>query len=318
VLRHVHFSSDPAVLVGLESLDDAGVYQVNEDVAMVQTVDFFTPIVDDPFSWGRIAAVNALSDLYAMGAEPKTALNLISWPRDLGFEPLGRVLDGAGEACSEAGVAIIGGHSIDDPEPKFGMAATGLVHPQRIVRKRGAVAGAELVLTKPLGTGIISSGVKQGVTEADHEAEAVRSMGRLNRAACAAMLETGVLAATDVTGFGLIGHLSQMLGDELAAELAFESVPLLPGAVELAGRGVLPGGTVRNYEAGKAQFHAAGLDDASRWVLFDAQTSGGLLMAVAPERLAQLLASLRSQGESGAAHIGTVRARGEGPAVEVS
>jgi len=312
----VHTSSDPAVLVGLDSPDDAGVYQVSEEVAIVQTVDFFTPIVDDPFSWGRIAAANALSDLYAMGAEPKIALNLISWPRSLGFEPLGRVLDGASEACEEAEVTIIGGHSIDDPEPKFGMAATGFVHPQRIVRKRGAVEGAELVLTKPLGTGILSSGVKEGVTEPEHAAEAVRTMGRLNRAACAAMLEIGVLAATDVTGFGLIGHLSQMLGDDLSADLALERVPLLPGAVELAGRGVLPGGTVRNYEAGRAQVDAPGVDEARRWLLFDAQTSGGLLLAVAPDRLEPLLAALESRGEQGA-HIGTVRPRRDGTVVRM-
>ena len=312
----MHTSSDPAVLVGLDSPDDAGVYQVSEEVALVQTVDFFTPIVDDPFSWGRIAAANALSDLYAMGAEPKTALNLLSWPRSLGFEPLGRVLDGASEACREAEVTIIGGHSIDDPEPKFGMAVTGFVHPQRIVRKRGAVGGAELVLTKPLGTGIISSGVKEGVTEPEHAAEAVRTMGRLNRAACAAMLEIGVLAATDVTGFGLIGHLSQMLGDDLSADLVWESLPLLPGAVELAGRGVLPGGTVRNYEAGRAQVDASGVDEARRWLLFDAQTSGGLLLAVAPERLERLRAALESRGEQGA-HIGTVRPRRDSTVVRM-
>jgi selenide, water dikinase len=316
VLRHVHTSSDAAVLVGLDAPDDAGVYQVSEEVAMVQTVDFFTPIVDDPFSWGRIAAANALSDLYAMGAEPKTALNLISWPRSLGFEPLGRVLDGASKVCEEAGVTIIGGHSIDDPEPKFGMAATGFVHPQRIVRKRGAVAGAELVLTKPLGTGIISSGVKEGVTEADHEKEAVRTMGRLNRAACEAMLEVSVLAATDVTGFGLIGHLSQMLGDDLSADLVLARVPVLPGAVELARSGVLPGGTVKNYEAGRGQVSASGVDEARRWLLFDAQTSGGLLMAVAPERLELLLAALKSREEQGA-HIGTVRPRRDATVVRV-
>ena len=316
MLRHVHTSSDAAVLVGLDAPDDAGVYQVSEEVAMVQTVDFFTPIVDDPFSWGRIAAANALSDLYAMGAEPKTALNLISWPRSLGFEPLGRVLDGASKVCEEAGVTIIGGHSIDDPEPKFGMAATGFVHPERIVRKRGAVAGAELVLTKPLGTGIISSGVKEGVTEADHANEAVRSMGRLNRAACDAMLEVSVLAATDVTGFGLIGHLSQMLGDDLSADLVLERVPVLPGAVELARSGVLPGGTVRNYEAGRAQVSASGVEEARRWLLFDAQTSGGLLMAVAPERLDLLLAALESREEQGA-HIGTVRPRRDTAVVRV-
>ena len=312
----MHTSSDPAVLVGLDSPDDAGVYQVSEEVAMVQTVDFFTPIVDDPFSWGRIAAVNALSDLYAMGAEPKTALNLISWPRSLGFEPLGRVLDGASEACEEAGVTIIGGHSIDDPEPKFGMAVTGFVYPQRIVRKRGATAGAELVLTKPLGTGIISSGVKQGIAEAEHEAEAVATIGRLNRAACDAMLEVSVLAATDVTGFGLIGHLSQMLGDDLSADLVLERVPVLPGAVELARSGVLPGGTLRNYEAGRAQVDASGVDEARRWLLFDAQTSGGLLMAVAPARLEPLRAALASRGEQGA-HIGTVRPRRNGTVVGV-
>jgi selenide, water dikinase len=312
----VHTSSDKAVLVGLDFPDDAGVYQISEEVAIVQTVDFFTPIVDDPFSWGRIAAANSLSDIYAMGAEAKTALNLISWPRSLGFEPLGRVLDGASAACEEAGVTIIGGHSIDDPEPKFGLAATGFVHPQRIVRKKGAVAGAELVLTKPLGTGILSSGVKEGVTEPEHEAEAVATMERLNRAACDAMLEVSVLAATDVTGFGLIGHLSQMLGDDLAADVMLERVPLLPGAVELARSGVLPGGTVRNYEAGRAQVDASRVDEARRWLLFDAQTSGGLLMAVAPERLVSLLAALRSRGERGA-HIGTVRARRDTAIVRV-
>ncbi len=299
-------SAEPALLVGLDAPDDAAVYRVTEDTAIVQTVDFFTPIVDDPFAWGRIAAANALSDIYAMGATPVTALNLVGWPRDLDFELLGRVLEGGGEACDEAGVAIVGGHSVDDPEPKFGMSVTGLVHPEEIVRKTSAPAGSELVLTKPLGTGIISSAVKQQLASREVEAHAVAVMSALNRGACGAMLEIGALAATDITGFGLIGHLLEMLGGTRSAELRIEAIPLLPGATGLFSQGVFPEGSARNRTAGRDHADLGGVDDDVAACLFDAQTSGGLLIACEAGSVERLLEALRARDVVDAAWIGTI------------
>jgi selenide,water dikinase len=306
-LRHIKTTSaDPALLVGLDAPDDAAVYRVSDDAAIVQTVDFFTPIVDDPFAWGRIAAANAMSDVYAMGARPLTALSLVAWPRGLDMELLGRVLDGAGEACDEGGVAIVGGHSIDDPEPKFGLAVTGTVHPDRIVRKSGAEPGAELVLTKPLGMGIISSGIKEQKTSAATAEEAIAVMSALNKDACDAMLEIGPAAATDVTGFGLIGHLLQMLDGKVSAELWFDAVPVLEEAFELAEAGVFPGGSKRNRDAMEDSVDAARLSESQRAVLYDSQTSGGLLIAVDPKRTGDLLAALERRGVEGAVCIGRV------------
>ena len=305
VLGHVKTTTtDPAVLVGLSEPDDAAVYRVAPDVAIVQTVDFFTPIVDDAYSWGRIAAANALSDVYAMGARPVTALNLVAWPRSLDFALLGRVLDGGNDVCTEAGVSIVGGHSVDDPEPKFGLCVTGTVHPDRIVAKHGAAAGCDLVLTKPLGMGIVASGIKVGRTSEATAAEATRIMGTLNRDAAEAMIEVGVAAATDVTGFGLIGHLIGMLGPGVAAELHFGAIPVLLEAVELAAAGVLPGGSKRNMDAMGDSVASDGLDDARRAILFDAQTSGGLLMAVPAERTDDLLNALLAHNVTEASRIG--------------
>lgn len=298
---------DPALLVGLDAPDDAAVYRITDEIAIVQTVDFFTPIVDDPYSWGRIAAANALSDVYAMGGRPITALNLIGWPRSLDFEILGRVIDGAGDTCEEAGVSIVGGHSVDDPEPKFGLAVTGTVHPDRIVRKTGAAPGSLLVLTKPLGMGIISSGIKEGKTSDETARVAIDVMARLNADAADAMIEIGVVAATDVTGFGLIGHLLGMLGDSLDASLDFEAIPVLNEAFDLAAQGVLPGGSKRNYGSMKERVDLGDLNEAATAVLFDAQTSGGLLIAVRPDRIEALLGSLDTRGVNGAV-IGAVGA----------
>jgi len=297
-------NQDPALLVGLDSPDDAAVYQVAPDMALVQTVDFFTPVVDDPYSWGRIAAANALSDVYAMGGRPALALNLVGWPRSLGFEILGRVLQGAAELCDEAGVTIIGGHSVDDPEPKYGLAVTGFVHPDRVVRKTGATPGCDLVLTKPLGMGIISSGIKEGKTSRATAEEAIRVMGTLNRAAAEAMTEVGVEAATDVTGFGLIGHLLEMLGDELSAELYLGAIPVLTEAFELAQQGVYAGGSKRNYEAAKDRVDTSGLDEARAMILFDAQTSGGLLIAVDSGSTASLMEKMVESEVGDASVIG--------------
>jgi selenide,water dikinase len=294
------------LIVGLDTPDDAAVYRIADDIAIVQSVDFFTPIVDDAFAWGRIAAANALSDLYAMGARPLTALNLVAWPRLLGFDLLGRVLEGAAEGCDEAEVAVVGGHSIDDPEPKFGMAVTGQARPGEVVRKTGAPPGSELVLTKPLGMGIISSGIKEGKTSGATAAKAIRVMSSLNRAAAAAMLEVGVAAATDITGFGLLGHLREMLGDDLSAELSFADIPVLDEAFELAAAGVLPAGSKRNYEAFRGEVDTGDLDFARRSVLFDAQTSGGLLIAIEPEDVDKLLVVLDEKGVGDAAAIGRI------------
>ena len=298
-------SLDPALLVGLDAPDDGAVYRVAPDLAIVQTVDFFTPVVDDPYMWGRIAAANSLSDIYAMGARPVTALNLVGWPRSLGFEVLGRVLEGAGEACEEAQVAVVGGHSVDDPEPKFGLSATGLIHPDEVVRKGGGRPGSALVLTKPLGTGIISSAIKEGKASSETVRRATSVMGALNRDAAEAMVAAGAEAATDVTGFGLMGHLLQML-EGVSARLEFDQIPLLPEALDLAAQGVVPGGSRRNERAHSPLVDATGLDDAQRTVLFDAQTSGGLLIAIAEDRLEALLQELGDRDVGSAVVIGSL------------
>jgi selenide,water dikinase len=295
---------DAAVLVGLDTPDDAAVYEIAPGRAIVQTVDFFTPIVDDPYDWGRIAAANALSDVYAMGGRPAIALNLVGWPRALGTELLGRVLDGGSDACAEAGVAIVGGHSVDDPEPKYGLAVTGIVDPGRVVRTTGAQPGCELVLTKPLGMGIISSGIKEERTSAPTIERAVKVMSTLNRVASETMLEFGPAAATDVTGFGFIGHLAQMLGEDLTAEIDFDAIPLLDEAIDLAAQGVLPAGSKRNVDALGDRVDTSNLDEARRAVIFDAQTSGGLLIAIEPQTSEALVAALRDRGVEDAAKVG--------------
>jgi len=307
VLRHVTSTTvDPAVLVGLDSPDDAAVYRLTDDIAIVQTVDFFTPIVDDPFDWGRVAAANALSDVYAMGGRPVTALNLVGWPRELDFGLLGRVLDGGSAVCSEAEVNIVGGHSIDDPEPKYGLAVTGLIHPDHIVSKTGGTVGCDLVLTKPLGMGIISSGVKEGKTSPETATRAIEIMTTLNRAASEAMVEVGPAAATDVTGFGLMGHLLQMLDGRVSAQISAGSIPVLSEAYDLVASGVLPGGSKRNREADEPFVYSRGLSNEVLAVLSDAQTSGGLLIAMAADRTEVLMDALGNRGVADAAVIGSL------------
>jgi selenide,water dikinase len=283
----------------------------------VATVDFFTPIVDDPATWGAIAAANALSDVYAMGATPLFALNLVGWPRDrLPFELLGEVLRGAADITRRAGCLMVGGHSIDDPEPKFGLVVIGEVHPDRMLTNAGACAGDVLVLTKPLGTGILATALKRDALLEAGMVDAVRSMTTLNEGAARAALRIGVSAATDVTGFGLIGHLLNMLdASQVGAELAYEAVPVLPHAWNLAARGFVPGGTKRNLEvAADRVTWAADVGEADRWILTDAQTSGGLLLAVPPEHEVALLTALQDEGTPAAATIGRVTA---GPAGRV-
>ena len=272
------------------------------------TVDFFTPIVDDPASWGAIAAANALSDIYAMGATPLFALNLVGWPRDqLPFDLLGEVLAGAAEVAGRARCLILGGHSIDSVEPTFGMAVVGDVHPDRMLTNAGACSGDVLVLTKPLGTGILATALKRDALLESGMAEAVRSMTTLNDGAARAALRVGVSAATDVTGFGLIGHLSGILeASKVGAEIVFDSIPLLAHAKNLASRGVVPGGTQRNLEAAVNVEWSPELSAADRYLCCDAQTSGGLLLAVPAENESAILTALREERTPSAAVIGRI------------
>jgi selenide,water dikinase len=286
------------------------VFQLSPERALVATVDFFTPIVDDPAAWGAIAVANALSDIYAMGATPLFALNLVGWPRDrVPFEMLGELLRGAAEVAQRAGCLILGGHSIDAVEPTFGMAVIGEVHPDRMLTNAGACVGDVLVLTKPLGTGILATALKRDALLETGMAEAVRSMTTLNDGAARAALRVGVSAATDVTGFGLIGHLTSMLeASKVAAEIVFDAIPILSHAKNLASRGIVPGGTERNLEAAAGVEWAADLTAADRYLCVDAQTSGGLLLAVPPENEAALLEALREEHTPVAAVIGRLTA----------
>lgn len=289
------------------SYDDAAVFKLSDDRALVATTDFFTPIVDDPRDWGAIAAANALSDLYAMGATPLFALNLVAWPRTgLPFELLGEVMDGAAQVAREAGCLLVGGHSVDDPEPKFGLAAIGEAHPDRLLTNATAKPGDVLVLTKPLGTGILTTALKRDRVSEAAIAPAVRAMRTLNAGAARAALANGVTAATDVTGFGLLGHLGNMLaGSGVAAELHAGALPVLEGALQLAEEGIIPGGTARNFEAAMETTEwDPDVTQAQRLICTDAQTSGGLLLAVAPERLDALLAALRAERTPAQAVIG--------------
>ncbi|MGH7533458.1 MAG: selenide, water dikinase SelD [Gemmatimonadales bacterium] len=306
VLRHLPAISDPRILVDAATRDDAAVYRLDADRALIATTDFFTPIVDDPFDWGRIAAANALSDVYAMGGVPLFALNLVGWPRTaLPFALLGEVLKGAAEVAAEAGCPLVGGHSVDDPEPKFGLAVVGEVHPDRILTNAAGRAGDLLVLSKPLGTGILTTALKRDRVDAAAVAPAVESMATLNAGAMRAALAHGVTCATDVTGFGLLGHLGNILASSaLGAEIWVDALPLLPGARALAEAGVVPGGTERNYKAAEKTDWAADIAPAERYLCCDAQTSGGLLLAVAPEHADGLLATLKQEKTPAAAVIG--------------
>ncbi|HEY1654852.1 MAG TPA: selenide, water dikinase SelD [Candidatus Tumulicola sp.] len=299
VLRRVRAGTpDPRVLVGYATGDDAGVFLVADGIALVQTVDFFTPIVDDPFDFGRISATNALSDVYAMGGRPLTALNVVTFPEDLDAGILARILDGGAAVAAAAGVAILGGHTIKDAEPKYGMAVTGVVDPRRIVTNAAAEPGDVLVLTKPLGTGILTTALKQRAIGPATLDEAVRWMTILNANAAAAMLAHGVRAATDVTGFGLLGHAGA-LADASGVHLTIDAarVPFMEGVLQLIRAGIVPGGTRHNAETHAAFCRfGAGVDDAVRLGLSDAQTSGGLLIAIAAERVDALARDLRAAG----------------------
>ncbi len=294
---------NPEVLVGLETGDDAAVYRLRPDLALVVTTDFFTPVVDDAYTFGAIAAANALSDIYAMGAQPLLAVNLVAFPiKELGPALLADILRGGLDKVREAGIDILGGHSIDDHEPKYGLAVTGTVHPDRVRRNRGGRPGDRLVLTKPVGTGVITTAIKHQVAPPESAAAAIEGMLRLNRDAADAMATVEVHAATDVTGFGLLGHLHSMArASGVAARVEAASVPLLPGAQMLAEAGEVPGGTRSNerFLASRVRWPPH-LSDATKTLLSDAQTSGGLLLAVPASEVDGLLRALEQKRVTGA------------------
>ena len=306
---------DPEVLVGTDTADDAAVYRVSDEIAIVQTVDFFTPIVDDPYMFGAISAANSLSDIYAMGARPLFALNIVGFPdKRLPLWVLEEILRGAHDKAAEAGISIIGGHTVEDVEPKFGLAVTGIVHPDHVIPNSAALLGDALVLTKPLGVGIISTAVKSGLADEIIAREAGELMATLNRAACEAMVEVGANACTDITGFGLLGHLREMAaGSQVDVTLSASAVPTLLAAWDLAGAGAVPGGTQNNlaYVSDHVTF-APAISRVEQLILADAQTSGGLLISLPESRVDALLAALHVRGVTSAARIGQVTAKGAG------
>lgn len=289
----------PDLLVGIETSDDAGVYRLRDDLALVQTVDFFTPIIDDPYSFGQVAAANALSDVYAMGGKPLTVLNIVAFPiTKLDKAILAEILRGAADKVREAGATLVGGHSIDDNEPKFGLAVTGTIHPDRVRTNAGAKAGDILILTKPIGVGILTTSIKKDQLSDAEIDRLTRVMTTLNKKAAEVMEPYEVHACTDVTGFGLLGHASEMAkGSGVGMRIFAGQVPVLPRVRKLAEAGFVPGGTKNNYEhlQGSVSFDES-LDQIDQWILCDAVTSGGLLISVAKDQADQLLAQLIKAG----------------------
>jgi selenide,water dikinase len=290
----------PDLLVGLEKADDAAVYRLTPELAVIHTLDFFTPIVDDPYQYGAIAAANALSDVYAMGGEVLLALNICAFPADMDPDIISEILRGGAEKVREAGAALAGGHTVDDKEPKYGLSVLGVVHPDRVLTKGGARPGDVLVLTKPLGTGIVTTAFKGGVAEPEHIAAATASMAALNRTAAQLAGRVGVRGATDITGFSLLGHASEMAAlSGVGLRFRLADLPFLPGAREYAEQWLFPAGANRNQEHfGCGVTFAEAIGDELRLLLFTPETSGGLLLAVPPDRLAELRALAAEAGQA--------------------
>jgi selenide,water dikinase len=309
------FISDPNLIVGMERAEDAGVYKLSDELALIQTLDFFTPIVDDPYSFGQIAAANALSDVYAMGGQPLTAMNIVCFPQNtMDMSILTDILKGGLERMHEAGVVLVGGHSVEDTELKYGLSVTGTIHPDRVVLNNGARAGDRLILTKPLGTGIISTALKGDMVSEEAVASIVKSMTTLNNKAAEQMQAVGVNACTDVTGFGLLGHAGEMIeGTDIGMVIDSGAVPYFPEAKELAEMGMMPGGLHRNRDFRKNMIDIAeSVPQYLADILFDPQTSGGLLIAIPGEKAADLLERLKKEGVMEAAVIGEVVAENKG------
>ncbi len=301
--------SDPNLIVGMEHAEDAGVYKLREDLAIVLSLDFFTPIVDDPYTFGQIAAANSLSDVYAMGGTPIAAMNIICFPiKTMDISILQEVLRGGLDKMREAGVLLVGGHSVDNNELKYGLSVAGTIHPQKVIRNTGARAGDTLILTKPLGTGIINTALKGAMADERSVAGSVECMTALNKTASELMTEMEVHACTDVTGFGLLGHACEMIeGEDVGMAVYTSKIPILPGTEEYAKMGLVPGGTIRNRDFRLPMIeHASEISDEKLLILFDAQTSGGLLISVPEAQAPVLLERLHQQGIKDAAIIGEV------------
>lgn len=298
----------PELLVGHETSDDAGVYKLTDSIALIQTIDYFTPIVDDPYMFGQIAAANALSDVYAMGGEPKTVLNIVGYPvKKLGPELLAEILRGAGDKVKEAGAVTVGGHSIDDQEPKFGLSVTGLAHPERIWKNIGALPGDLLVLSKPIGVGIMTTGIKRGAVTPKQEQEVTELMALLNKSAAQALMDFHPHAVTDVTGFGLLGHASEIArGSDVSFEISLEAVPVLEGTLKLAENGVVPGGSKANHKWLLDDVQYEGISAEEQIILCDAITSGGLLVSLSATEAELYVQALKTAGLKDAAIIGKV------------
>jgi len=285
ILCGIHIPENPNVLVGLKGFEDAGIYRISDDLALVQTVDFFTPVVNDPYWFGQIAAANALSDIYAMGAVPITALNLVCFsPEKFGHEVLREILKGGIDKVTESGASLLGGHSVQDQEIKYGLSVTGVIHPQKIIRNEGAKPGDYLILTKPLGTGILVTAMKADLVSEDAAEQMTTVMATLNSKASEAMLLAGAHAATDVTGFGLAGHLKEMIKEDIGVEIYAHRLPCLPEAEELCGRGFLPSGFYRNRDF-YTPFVRSGISGFPLDLIYDPQSSGGLLIAVGEDHM---------------------------------
>ena len=306
---------DKNVIRGMESLDDAGVYKLSDDLAIIQTVDFFTPIVDDPYDFGQIAVANALSDVYAMGGKPLTAMNMVCFPtKKLDITILKDILKGGIDKMKEAGVTLVGGHSIDDAELKYGLSVTGTVHPDRLVTNSGAKTGDKLILTKPLGTGIISTALKAGKASQETAAKVTKYMAALNKKASELMQEAGVHACTDITGFGFIGHVCQLArSSQVGIKINSSSVPVFAEVEDFAKAGLCPGGLQRNREFyGKMVEFSNQIPDYTRDILFDPQTSGGLLIVLVPEKAELLVNKLHKAGIQDAVIVGEVISKPKG------
>jgi len=297
------------LLVGLESGDDAGVYKLGDDLAIIQTIDFITPIVDDPYIFGQIAAANSLSDVYTMGGKPITAMNVVCFPtKTQDISVLGEILRGGLDKLREAGAALVGGHSIEDPELKYGLSITGVVHPANLITKEGAQIGDKLIITKPLGTGIVSTALKSGMASEEAVAHITASMTTLNKRASELMLEAGAHACTDITGFGLLGHACGMIENSMVGmEINIAAIPIFPEVRGFAEMGLVPGGTHRNKEFRLNMIeHASVIGDDILNILFDPQTSGGLLISIASADADKLLENLHRHGIEDAVIIGEV------------
>jgi selenide,water dikinase len=303
------FPSDDNVIIGLDRADDAGVYRISDDLALIQTVDFFTPIVDDPYWFGQIAAANALSDVYAMGGTPKTAMNLVAFPaKTMNLSILRRIIEGGIDKLAEAGVVLVGGHSIEDKEIKYGLSVTGFIHPEQVLAKKGLRTGDRLVITKPLGTGIVNTAIKADMASEELSKKVTRLMAALNRPAAKVMADFDVSACTDVTGFGLLGHLAEMVqGSGRSAVIVSGQVPILPESEGFAGMGLIPAGAYKNRAFREQMItFAAAVPRTLQDLLFDPQTSGGLLISVRDTQCNDLVVALQGEGVTDAAEIGMV------------